>query len=260
MTSLSAPRFTIRAKLLSSFLLILLASVTVVFFTFSLTEQFIRSQRVGILNDKAQSVSDSLQDFVLDLELQHLNLANEYRKDTLNNTLNFPNQAQNLVRTNTAITRLTLLSPSGRELYEYDDHGKVSESKLSVEIPTDAFETALANETGITKAYFPEDRQHPVIDIYSPVANEQNKVIGVIKSQIALQNLQLIFSRLNVGRSGIAYIIDDEGQIISQPDEDEHFQPGMAEIRAASYQRQQQQADGHDRPDDRDVIEDEMQV
>jgi PAS domain S-box-containing protein len=88
---------------------------------------------------------------------------------------------------------------------------------VSIELSSPAFDQAKKGDDGISKAYFPTDQTSPQVDVYSPITNEQGSVIGIIKSQVTLNTLTQIFSRLNLGKDGVAYIVDDEGQIISHP-------------------------------------------
>ena len=210
-------KLSIRAKLLISFSFILLLSAAVILVINSLTDQFIRAQQIGILNDKAQTVANSLQDFFLDTEQSHLSIANDYRRDGETGSKNFIPSILYLLRTHSAVKQVVILSTSGRELYKFDHHGRVSDDKLSLEIPTAAFNTAKGNDTGISKVYTPEGQTDPRVDIFSPIVDAHNGVVAIVKSQVQLDTLQQIFSRLELGRNGVAYIVDDEGQIISHP-------------------------------------------
>lgn len=210
-------RFPIRLKLLSAFGLILLLAVGLVLFAYVLTDQYIRSQRISILADKAQTVADTLQDYLLDLEQEYSNLAIQYRSDADNRSAAFPILAMHQIKSHTATKQLVVLSTSGRELDKYDKNGRAGEEQLSVELPSQALTAAKQGDIGISKTYFVPGATYPQIDVYVPVVNNQARVIAIIKGQVALQNLQEVLSRLNLGRNGFAYIIDTEGQLIAHP-------------------------------------------
>ncbi|MBU1110592.1 HAMP domain-containing protein [Patescibacteria group bacterium] len=119
---------------------------------------------------------------------------------------------------NPFIKKITFLSKATREIIKIDRFGQIPSDQLSFEIPTKPFRLALAGEAGFSKVYYPGESATPQIDSFAPIVSRQNAVIGVIKAQINLSQLWDLIAQTKLGKSGFAYVVDDEGRLIAHPD------------------------------------------
>ena len=218
-------KFTIRAKLLIGFTILLLLSSLIQAFAFNISRGYISSLIDNNQALQAKKGALEIQDFFTSINDVAFGLASLYKDDILNatssgSTSNFLAVNQYTLSNNEQIKKITYLSHSGKELYKFDDHGLVSADSLSYEVPSDAFTNATDGKTAISKVYFLEDELGPHIDIFAPIYNQNHIVDGVIKMQIKLETLRKSLENAKYGEKGYMYVVDDEGRLITHPSQD----------------------------------------
>lgn len=101
------------------------------------------------------------------------------------------------------------------------------------------------NEPSWSKPYFAEAAQKMLIDYVIPLKKEGENV-GIIDFSLALTGITTLMQNLSLGESGYAFIIDEDGTIISHPDLDNLLQnvyttvDGKDETIVEAYKNQDQ--------------------
>ena len=208
-------KFTIRLKLLIGFTLLLTLSSLVQGLSFLITKQYISSQVSSFQEVQAKKGSSEIKDFFIRLSTNSFGLARVYKKTEKE----LEQSANYVIRNNDYIKKISFFSPFGRELAKFDTFGQVSQEKLSYEVLSDPFDSAVAGSTAISKVYYIEKGLGPHINLFSPIFGDKSDVIGVVKMQINLDQLRIDLGGIRLGGNGYIYVVDNEGRLIAHPSE-----------------------------------------
>lgn len=211
-------RLHIRAKLLLGFALVLGLFFLIQTFIFKASDQTLRTQIRSVQLEKAQNAAGEIQNFFTKIELDHLGIAREFAKAPASDYSPVLNIITFTLRQNTFFEKISLLTPSGRELIKVDRFGRKPEEALGFEIPTTPFDLAVAGQTGISKVFFSETTSVPQLNIFSPIISDEGTVVGIIKGQLTLDRLWDLIAQVKLGKKGFAYVVDEEGRLIAHPD------------------------------------------
>jgi PAS domain S-box-containing protein len=212
-------KLTIRTKLLIGFSLFLLLSSIIQTFVFNLTNQYVSSQIELFQTDQAKKGAAEVEDFLTTLSLDNFGLASVLQKEYTTKG-NFSSASIQPVTTyilkNKEYTKkITILSPQGKELLQYDILGEVAADKLNYEVVSTPFTSAVSGQTALSKVYFIENQQGPFLDMFSPVYGGNGKVIGVVKTQVTLVKLEEKIRSIKFGENGYLYVVDNVGRLIA---------------------------------------------
>jgi two-component system, OmpR family, phosphate regulon sensor histidine kinase PhoR len=215
-------KLTIRIKLLIGFALLLILSSLIQAFTFNIIRQYISAQIDSFQKLQAQRGEQDVENFFSTLSLDSFGLAYIVGRSNLgaNQTsdLSIAPVANYIIKNKDYVRRITILSPVGKELMQFDQTGPVPTERLNYEVFSEPFKSAASGTTAISKVYFMESGLGPFIDMYSPAFGNDGKVIGVIKMQVSMSKLRERISNVRVGK-GFIYVVDNEGSLIAHPDE-----------------------------------------
>lgn len=211
-------KLSIRFKILLGYAAIVLASFSIQTFGFFITDQFIRHQTNDLLLDKAQSAGDQLQNFITKVELDHLGISQEYIRNIGNMTQVLP-VVEYALRQNRLITKINILSPTGRILIRGDKFSTTLSQDANFEIPSEPFKKALQGESGISKIYSVQEGgvPHSYVDFYTPITSPQGGVIGIVNSQLRMDMMWDLLAQISIGQKGFTYVVDDEGRLVAHP-------------------------------------------
>lgn len=215
-------KLTIRIKLLIGFALLLILSSLIQAFTFNIIRQYISAQIDSFQRLQAQRSAQEVENFFSTLSLDSFGMAYIVGRSNLGTNQN-PNTdissvANYIIRNKDYVKKITVLSPIGKEIMQFDITGQVPLEKLNYEVPSDPFKSAANGTTSISKVYFIDNNLGPYIDMYSPVYGNDGKVIYVIKMQVSMSKLGERIESVKVGR-GFTYVVDNEGRLIAHPSE-----------------------------------------
>lgn len=213
-------KLNIRTKLLlgSAFLVILFSSLQ--YLVYEITRDHTLLQVGTIQLDKAQTAAIQVENFFTNLETTDRILAQYYKENYPAKPDIIADATAHAIANSQYIRKITFLSRTGREVMQLDKLGRTSESDLSFEISTEAFQAALEGDPAISKVYYTEGTFTPHFDLFYPIVANNASVIGVIKTQVNLENLWEIVAKVGDDEhGGIAYIVDDQGRVIAHPDE-----------------------------------------
>ncbi len=211
-------RFSIRTKLLLGFALLGLLSSLVQVFGVVIIEDYFHAQVEQSLKDKADLAATQILNLRSRIELDHLGIAREYGLLESGDVRQLAGIIDFVLSQNPFYQKITILSPTGKEILKIDQFSQIPDESLDFEIPTQSFTQALDGNTGVSKVYFLEPSSSPQVDIFTPILSFDKQVIGVIKSQIRLDSLWDVLAQIQIGKQGLVYVVDDEGRLIAHPD------------------------------------------
>lgn len=206
-------KLNIRLKLLIGFAILLILSSLVQGLSFFITRQYTSSQTSTFLEVQAKKGSNEIVDFFTRLSTNSFGIAKVYKGDRDN----LPQTANYVIKNNSYIKKITILSPAGHELAKFDSFGQIPDDALSYEVLSDPFKSATGGSTAISKVYYVEKDLGPHVDLFSPIFGEKNDVIGAVKMQINLDQLRTELASIKLGENGYIYIVDNEGRLIEHP-------------------------------------------
>ncbi len=213
-------KFSIRTKLLIGFALLLTLSSLIQTFSFSITRDYIYSQISNSQLNEANKGANTIQAFFKNLSSINFGLAHTYKENistpSASSSSNFVYINEYTIKNNDHIKKISYLTPAGRELYKFDEHGQMSQDQLNYELFTEEFKSAASGKTTISKVYYLDKELGPHIDIFTPIFLN-NTVSAVIKMQISLENLRLTLADIKVGDNGYVYVVDEKGRLIAHP-------------------------------------------
>lgn len=211
-------KLPIRYKVLLAFALILLLSAATQLVGMRISEKLIHFQTERLLNQKSRAAADQIENFTSKIELDMLGIARVFGTNQSSGQDKVIDSIQYTISQNPFFQRIAIMGLSGRELIKVDRNTITPPEKLSIEIPSDAFLRAVKGELGVSKVYFTEDDSVPHINVYSPILSDRGTVTGVIKGQLRLNQLWDVIAKANLGESGYAYVVDEEGRLIAHPE------------------------------------------
>lgn len=208
-------KFSIRLKLLIGFTILLLLSTLVQGFSFFITRQYTSAQIESSQKEQLKKGSSEVKKFFEAVRSDSSGLAQKYKEDSAN----ISHAANYVVKNRDYFKSISFLSPAGKEVAKFDVTGQIPQEKLTYEILTDSFYTAVAGTTAISKVYYIEEGLGPHLDLYSPIFDDTKKVSGVVKMQINLNPLRSVLTDIKLGEQGHIYIVDNEGRLLTHPSE-----------------------------------------
>jgi PAS domain S-box-containing protein len=218
----------IRLKLLIGFTLLVSLSLLIQAFAFFITRDYIetriRGDHLGKATDAANALGEMFDAIDKQVnELSHtvadqldIDTAHVDERLTAGNEDNYTVFAQRVFVIVNGMEKVSFLSKTGREVSAYDLSGKLLSDKLSIDLPSEEFYSAISGKKAVSKVYYLKNQ--PYVNIYYPLY-QKNQLTGAIKMKINLSNLWKLVAKITLGEHGFAYIIDDHGIVIAYPDQ-----------------------------------------
>ena len=210
-------RLNIATKLLIGFVMLVGVFIASDWFIINSVRAYLLGQSNKLLTEKARNASIQVESFFSGFWDHAEGIASFYSEPFNNETrTQIINAGKFVISTEKYFKKIVLLKTNGRELVKIDRDVVVSEQSLSYEITSDSLESARRGTPSISKIFYTEDDQSPNINMYYPVS-DGTKVVAIIKMQINLDQLWTIISKVRLGDSGFAYIVDSDGHLIAHP-------------------------------------------
>ncbi len=168
-----------------------------------------------LVSEKALTANIQIDNFFTQIDTYNAGLGNLYNESTSSAKLIAASQF--ILQNNPFINRIVFLKLNGRELIKIEQLGKKVNDALFFEIITDDFNSAVSGQTAISKVFFVDEEPGPFINIFTPIRSG-NEVTAVIKMQISLVKMWDIISQIKLGKTGFAYVVDNDGRLIAHPD------------------------------------------
>ena len=173
---------------------------------------------IGALQrEMAQGVAFKIQQFVQDIEktLRASTQTPEIVTGGLTEAYRF--QLIKLLRVAPAITTATAVDDAGREKLKVSRVQMVRSEDLHDRSEDEAFVRARKGVSFFSPVYFVRQSE-PYMRIAVPIERFAGDVVGVLIAEVNLKYIWEVISQIKVGKTGYAYVISREGDLIAHPD------------------------------------------
>ncbi len=177
-----------------------------------------RTQQVNILQQQEKSASQVallissyingvVNELTLFEGLQSLStLTPEEQKTTLE---------QLLIQRRTTFSQIVLLAKNGRERAKVSTTRTYSPADLGSQADSEAFRAAIDGETYISPIFVSPESGLLSVQVGIPVKATGGQVAGVLVAEANVARLWQDVSRVEIGQSGYAYLVDAEGRFLA---------------------------------------------
>jgi signal transduction histidine kinase len=175
-------------------------------------------EAIGELQQEmAQGAAFKIQQFVQDIE-KTLRAATQ-TPEIVTGGLTEPYRFQliKLLRVAPAITTATAIDADGHEKLKVSRVQMVRPDDLADRSADEAFQRARSGASYFGSVYFVRESE-PYMRITVPIERFAGDVVGVLIAQVNLKYIWEVISQIKVGRTGYAYVVSREGDLIAHPD------------------------------------------
>lgn len=109
---------------------------------------------------------------------------------------------------------LALMDGTGREVAKVARYRLVTPGSLGNQADSPAFQTAREG-TRYLGPVSTSEYNEPLVTLAVPVRDVQNRIVGVLSAEVNLKYMWDVIARIEVGATGYAYVVDDEGWLIA---------------------------------------------
>lgn len=173
---------------------------------------------IGALQrEMAQGAAFKIHQFVQDIEktLRASTQTPEIVTGGLTEAYRF--QLIKLLRVAPAITTVTALDADGHERFKVSRVQMVRSEDLQDQAAGEAFRRALTGSSFFSPVYFVRQSE-PYMRIAVPIERFAGDVVGVLLAEVNLKYIWEVISQIKVGKTGYAYVVSRDGDLIAHPD------------------------------------------
>jgi len=173
---------------------------------------------IGALQrEMAQGVAFKIQQFVQDIEKTLR--ASTQTPDIISSGLteDYRFQLIKLLRVAPAITMATAVDANGSEQLKVSRVQMVRPEDLEDRTSDKAFMQARKGASFFSPVYFVRHSE-PYMRIAVPIERFAGDVVGVLIAEVNLKYIREVISQIKVGKTGYAYVVSREGDLIAHPD------------------------------------------
>jgi class 3 adenylate cyclase len=166
--------------------------------------------------EMAQGAAFKIHQFVQQIET--ILLASTQTQDIIDSGLTdaYEFQLLKMLKTVPAITTIVAVDDQGRERHKVSRIKMVRPEDLKDRSKDQVFLEALNGTTYFGPVYFVQDSE-PYAHIAVPI-KRFNKVIGALIAEVNLKHIWDVVSEIRAGRTGYAYVVSQDGELIAHPD------------------------------------------
>jgi signal transduction histidine kinase len=175
-------------------------------------------ESIGALQrEMAQGAAFKIHQFVQDIErtLRASTQTPEIVTGGLTEAYRF--QLIKLLRVAPAITTVTAMDAAGRERFKVSRVQMVRSEDLQTIGADEAFERARKGESFFSPVYFVRQSE-PYMRIAVPIERFAGDVVGVLLAEVNLKYIWEVISQIKLGKTGYAYVVSRDGDLIAHPD------------------------------------------
>ncbi len=122
-----------------------------------------------------------------------------------------------LLKRSPAITTVSALDVSGQELYKISRVRSVQPGDLEFHGNKEIFLRSRGGVSYFSPVYFLSGSE-PYASIATPIERFAGEIAGVLIAEVNLKYIWDVVSDIQVGRTGYAYVVSDDGDLIAHPD------------------------------------------
>jgi signal transduction histidine kinase len=214
--------------------LVLLVGLPMVFISVQIQQELLSQEQQRIADEMARTLSTILQG-LRDNQLQTIitdpaHVGAEFIANEIATIINLTisrvsAQVQEAGQEQQPLDALFVSNPAIQGVQEYDSNGNLERSAWrNPAASLDAYQPNEASlrltQQGFTtqEDFFFDENRLPVLVIATPTTSPQGQITGLILTWVNMPNIWPFMTNIPVGESGYLYIIDQAGNIVSQPD------------------------------------------
>ncbi len=167
--------------------------------------------------EMAQGVAFKIQQFMQGIErtMHAATLTEDILSAGLTDAYQF--QLYKLLKVAPAIAEVSALDTSGREQLKVSRVQMIGPNDLKDRASDEAFAAAREGESYFGPIYFVQGSE-PYARLAVPIRRIADEVVGVLIAEVNLKHIWNVVSQIRAGKSGYAYVISNEGDLVAHPD------------------------------------------
>jgi adenylate cyclase len=173
---------------------------------------------VGLQQEMAQGAAFKIRQFIGDIEKSMRSSAlsaEAVATGRLSGSFRF--ELLKLLKTTPAVSSAAALDRRGQEVAKVSREELVDEDDLRNQSSSIPFVRAHKGQNYFGRLYFVRDSE-PYMQIAVPIEWFVDEVEGVLVAEVSLRYMWDVISEITVGRSGYAYVVSHDGDLIAHPD------------------------------------------
>lgn len=171
----------------------------------------------SLQTEMANGVAFKIQQYVQDLEKTMRASTQTPELITAGLTPSYEFYLVKLLGLAPAITTITALDQDGREQLKLSRVQLFRPEDLQDRSTDDTFSQARTGNSYFSPVYFVKNSE-PYMQIAMPIERFAGNVIGVLLAEVNLKYVWDVISQIEVGKTGYAYVVSREGDLIAHPD------------------------------------------
>jgi methyl-accepting chemotaxis protein len=189
---------------------LLIASVSEMFFNFQTQQELVASQQQLIAQDAAKTVASFIQEkfSVLETAVRLGNPVTASREEQ-------ERILKNLLGLQPAIRQLVLLDAQERELIKVSRLSQAASGQVTERAGSDLFAQTGQGERYIGPIYVDEVTSEPQVIVAVPATDALGDFQGTLMAEVNLKFMWDLVDRLEIGEGGLAYVVDRQGDLIA---------------------------------------------
>lgn len=185
-----------------------------------LTVMSFRAQRAAVTQTQAEIAKRAARDvsgFVSSVE-QSLHVLAETRSLADLEPAEQRQALNQLLDTLPAFDELAYIDARGRERAKVSPYHTFTANELQDRSTTAGFRSAIRGERYLGDVRFSSYSGQPIVSLAMPVADLRQANVGVLAAQVNFHQMWSIVTGMEVGDSGYAYVVDEQGRLIAYRD------------------------------------------
>ncbi len=165
----------------------------------------------------AQGAAFKIRQFIDDIEKSMRSSAQSAEAVSTGLSKSFRFELLKLLKTTPAVTTAVALDRDGLEVVKVSREELVVGDDLRNQSSSIAFQRARTGRDYFGRLYFVRNSE-PYMPIAVPIEWFEGEVEGVLVAEVSLRYIRDVISEIKVGRSGYAYVVSEDGDLIAHPD------------------------------------------
>jgi len=192
-------------------MLILLPNAVVATFTnYRAYQDTLTAQQQSIANDASQKVASSIQE-----KFSVLETAVDFGSPATADADTRQTILDSLLGLQPAFRQMALLSTTGRQTAQASRLSSSAAADFNTHFTEDMLTQVKEGQRYIGPAYIDETTSEPLVAIAVPIQSIFGDFQGVLVAEINLKFMWELVDQLEVGETGYAYVVDDQGTLIA---------------------------------------------
>ena len=209
-TSRSLAATLTTAFLVLSLATLLIANLSLFFLIFGLIQESVNSRQQFAAEEAANTVASFVQE-----KFGELAAAAKIGEPTVVSLDKQKNILSNMLGLDRAFRQLILLDAQDQELIKVSRISQTAAEKLLERVDSDLLNQVKQGKQYISSVYIDELTSEPLVIIAVPVTNAFGDFQGTLLAEVNLKFMWDLVGNLKIGKTGLAYVVDRQGDLIA---------------------------------------------